>query len=79
MLESQKYFLFRTVERKYQEQIKGLQSQLDDEREQYTTHTAKLKSKIHTEMESLKQEEGRLRDNLAQAQKVGRHSIVNDL
>jgi len=30
-------------------------------------------------MESLKQEEGRLRDNLAQAQKVGRNIIINDL
>jgi uncharacterized protein involved in exopolysaccharide biosynthesis len=58
---------------------KSLQSQLDEEREQYTTHTVKLKSKIHTEMESLKQEEGRLRDNLAQAQKVGRNIIINDL
>lgn len=58
-----------TVERKYQEQIKNLQSQLDDEREQYTAHIAKLKNQIQTEMETLKQEDGRLRETLSQAQK----------
>ena len=62
--------LFRTLERKYQEQIKSLQSQLDDEREQYTAHTAKLKSKIHSEVENLKHEEGILRENLSHAKKV---------
>ncbi|XP_071163588.1 ninein-like protein isoform X5 [Mytilus edulis] len=58
-----------TVERKYQEQIKSLQGQLDDEREQYSAHTSKLKSKINTEMENLKHEEGRLRENLTLAHK----------
>lgn len=58
------------MERKYQEQIKSLQGQLDDEREQYSAHTSKLKSKINTEMENLKHEEGRLRENLTLAHKV---------
>ena len=45
-------------------------------RDNNTQHTAKLKSKIHNEMESHKQEEERLRDNLAQAHKVGRNVFI---
>jgi hypothetical protein len=47
--------------------IKSLQSQLYDEREEYSSHSGKPISH--------KQEEGRLRDNLAQVHKVGRNII----
>ena len=60
----------RSVEKKYQEQIKTLQTELDKERENYSTITAKDKQSRDTEMEELRQEEGKLRDQLLQALKV---------
>jgi len=60
----------RSVEKKYQEHIKSLQTELERERELYSSQTAKLKHKLQTEIEELRQEEGKLRENLVQAQKV---------
>ena len=58
------------MEKKYQDQIKSLQMELDKERENYSSITAKDKQSRDSEMEELRQEEGKLRDQLLQAQKV---------
>ena len=62
--------IFRSVEKKYQDQIKTLQSELDKEREKYHSVAAKHKQSLDTEMEELRQEEGKLRDQLLDALKV---------
>ena len=58
------------MEKKYQEQIKTLQAELDKEKENYNSITAKHKLSLDSEMEELRQEEGKLRDQLLQALKV---------
>ncbi|KAK3093147.1 hypothetical protein FSP39_011849 [Pinctada imbricata] len=58
-----------SIEKKYQDQIRGLQTELDQEREQYSSQAALHKTKLEFDMEELKKEEGKLRTNLVQAQK----------
>ncbi|XP_060081776.1 ninein-like protein [Ylistrum balloti] len=58
-----------TVEKKYQEQVKMLQSELEHEREQYNTQAVTQKTVLEGEMEQLRHEDRKLRESLAQAQK----------
>ncbi|KAK3610897.1 hypothetical protein CHS0354_017499 [Potamilus streckersoni] len=58
-----------SVEKKYQEQIKNLQLELDGERDMFTKEAARQKQKADAQMEELKQEEARLREQVFQAQK----------
>ena len=62
--------IYRTIERKYQDQVKQLQGELDKERENYSMFTASHTLNIDAEMEELKTEEAKLREHLVQAQKV---------
>lgn len=76
---------FRSIERKYQDQVKQLQGELDKEKENFSTLTARRKQDLDAEMEELKVEEGKLREHLTQAQKVFYHilnkfvALMNDL
>ena len=67
---SQKCFSCRSVEKKYGDQIKALQSELDKERENSNSVAAKHQQSLDSEMEELRQEEGKLRDQLLDALKV---------
>ncbi|KAL3873034.1 hypothetical protein ACJMK2_036196 [Sinanodonta woodiana] len=58
-----------SVEKKYQEQIKNLQVELDGERDMFSKEAARQKQKADVQMEELKQEEARLREQVVQAQK----------
>ncbi|XP_069117416.1 ninein-like protein isoform X3 [Argopecten irradians] len=58
-----------TVEKKYQEQVKMLQNELEQEREQYSTQAVTQKTVLEGEMEQLRHEDRKLRESLAQAQK----------
>ncbi|XP_021369452.1 ninein-like protein isoform X3 [Mizuhopecten yessoensis] len=58
-----------TVEKKYHDQVKMLQSELEHEREQYSTQAVTQKTVLEGEMEQLRQEDRKLRESLAQAQK----------
>ncbi|XP_033734383.1 ninein-like protein isoform X3 [Pecten maximus] len=58
-----------TVEKKYQEQVKMLQNELEQEREQYSAQAATQKTVLEGEMEQLRHEDRKLRESLAQAQK----------
>lgn len=60
----------RSVEKKYQDQIKSLQAELDKERENYNSVAAKQKQSLDSEMEELRLEEAKLRDQLLEALKV---------
>ena len=60
----------RCVEQKYQEQLKGLQQEVDCEREQLLHHATRQRQTLELEVRKLKEEEFLLRDRLAQTQKV---------
>ena len=65
---------FRNIEKKYQEQIKSLQSEVERERELMNHQAAKQRRQHEGEVEAQKEEESKLRERLMYAQKVCSHS-----
>lgn len=60
------WYLISSIEKKYQEQLKGLQSELEQERGQNST----LRNRLDSEKEKIEEEEKSLRLRLMASQKV---------
>ena len=63
-------YVFSTIEKKYQEQVRALQADLEAERESFTAATARQRQSADANMAALRKEEARLREQLSLAQKV---------
>lgn len=61
---------FRLVEAKYQEQIRSLHSDMDQERETLIQQANRHRVKLEQEIETCREEEAKLREKLVFSQKV---------
>ncbi|XP_013414596.1 ninein-like protein isoform X3 [Lingula anatina] len=59
----------KLLEKKYQDQIKQLQSKLEEETEHLTTQARKQKQKLEQELNSMKEEEIKYKDQIAEQQR----------